>query len=316
MADRISFGLKDANDAPLTGAVPAFVQYRDLIGNARTPPAIVEIGGGQYGFSPTDADELARVVFLIDAGPSSDPRYLSGAIHTPALPFLGFHLEDGAGALWAGGNPTVGVWRDFAGNARTPPSVLTPGATAYLFALVPSTEDLAVDVAYRIDVPAGAEPPGYAGSVERQPWSAPSPGPLKSAAADVTAFLDTKTAGDVVLVKGTNLFEGQMRAIDRTTAPAVFALETGGPAPDFYLGGRRTSLFQPTVQVMIRGPAGDDTRGEAFAKAIYAWLHMRVVSGYVSWDARDSGPVYLGQDPQQHGQWVVNLVCRYRASLG
>lgn len=316
MADKVSFKLVDDSDAPLTGAAPMFVQYRDLLGNARTPPVIVELGGGQYGFSPTDADELARVAFVIDAGASADPRYLSGAIHTPALPFIAFHLEDGAGALWAGGNPTVGSWRDFAGNPRTPPSVLTPGGTSYLFALVPSTADLAVDVAYRIDSPAGAEPPDYSGSLEAQPWSAPSTGPLKDAAYDVVQFLNSKTAGGVVLTKGANLFIGQMRSGERTPAPAVFCLGTGGPAPEAYIGGDRSALYRPTVQVLVRGPAGDDETGGNVAREVLAWLNQRVVSGYVSWFTRDSAPAFLGTDSGQHGQWSINVECVYRATLG
>ena len=317
MTDRIAFGLRDdATDAPLTGAVPTFVQYRDRNGNARTPPAITELGGGQYGFSPTDADEAVGVAFLVDCGAGSSPRRYSGAIHTPAAPFLAFHLEDGAGALWAGASPTVGVWADFAGNARTPPAVMAPGGTAYLFALTPSTSDLQVDVAFRVDAPAGAAPPSFTGSLEAQPWSAPSTGPLKDAAYDVVQFLNSKTAGGVVLTKGANLFIGQMRSGERTPAPAVFCLGTGGPAPEAYIGGDRSALYRPTVQVLVRGPAGDDETGGNVAREVLAWLNQRVVSGYVSWFTRDSAPAFLGTDSGQHGQWSINVECVYRATLG
>ncbi len=316
MADRISFGLRDDAGAPLTGAVPTFVQYRDRNGNARTPPAITELGGGQYGFSPNDADEAVGVAYLVDCGASATPRRYSGAIHTPAAPFLAFHLEDSAGALWAGASPTVGVWSDFAGSARTPPAVMAPGGTAYLYALTPSAADLQLDVAFRIDAPAGAEPAAFTGSLEAQPWSAPSPGPLKDAAYDVVQFLNGKTAGGVVLTKSSNLFIGQMRSGERTPAPAVFCLGTGGPSPEPYLGGDRSALYRPTVQVLVRGPAGDDETGGNIAREVLGWLNQRVVSGYVSWFTRDSAPAFLGTDSSQHGQWSLNVECVYRATLG
>lgn len=315
MADRISFGLVDASGAPLAGAVPTFVKFVDVLGNARTQPAITELGGGQYGFSPTDADEAARVAFLIDAGAASDPRRFSGAIHTPAAPLVAWHLEDAAGALWAGASPTVGVWRDFTGAARTPPSVTAPGGTAYLFAVTPSTEDLAVDVAFRLDSPAGAFREFFTGSLEAQPWAAPSPGPLKDPAGDIAAFLGGKSAGATLLVLGTNLFIGEMRSADRTPAPAVFCLGTGGPSPEPYLGGHRTALYRPMVQVLVRGPAGDNHAGELLAREVLAWLNLQVVAGYLSWFARDSAPAYLGADRDQHGQWSMNIECQYRASL-
>lgn len=138
---------------------------------------------------------------------------------------------------------------------------------------------------------------------------------IKDAAADVASFLDGKAANSLTLALGSNLFIGQVRSTERTQAPAVFVLGTGGTTPSPYIGGRRTSLFRPTVQLIVRGPAGNDTEGAAIAAAVYAWLHQRVTAGYVSWDARDSAPVYLGADPRQHGQWAINLECSYRSSL-
>lgn len=139
---------------------------------------------------------------------------------------------------------------------------------------------------------------------------------LQNPAADVAAFLDTQVAGASVLTLGTNLFVGSMRASSRTPSPCVWCLNTGGPAPEPYLGGDRSALFRPTVQVLMRGPAGDLETGETFARAVYAWLHQRVVSGYVSWYARDSQPVLLQpEDSAQHAVWVINLECQYRSAL-
>lgn len=321
MADRISFGLEDANGAPLVGLLPApssdwFVQYRTAAGVSRTPPLISEIGGGQYGFSPTDADEAAGVAFLLDAGASAFPRRFSGAIHTPTQPFIAFHLESEDGSLWAGASPSVGIWRDFSGNARAAPSIITPGATTYLFAAVPSTADLELDVAFRIDAPAGAFPEYFTGSLEAQPWVAPSPGPLKNPAADVAGFLNGKVAGAATLTFGTNLFVGKLPNQDRAPVhPCVAVRNTGGPQPQPYIGGHRESFLRPTVQVMVRGPAGDDQAGELVAREILAWLHLQVTAGYTSWNAREAQPTFLGTDRDQHGQWSMNFECTYRAAL-
>ena len=63
------------------------------------------------------------------------------------------------------------------------------------------------------------------------------------------------------------------------------------------------------VQVMVRGPAGDDQAGELISREVLAWLNMQVVAGYVTWQARDSSPAYLGADKDQHGQWAINIEC-------
>lgn len=139
--------------------------------------------------------------------------------------------------------------------------------------------------------------------------------PLKDAAADVVAFLAGKTVGGVLLTAAGNLFVGQMRTTDRTPSPAVFCLGTGGPSPLPYLGGHRTALYRPTVQVMVRGPAGDDEAGAALALSVLEALNMQTPSGYVSWFTRDSAPAFLGTDTGQHGQWSLNVECVYHASL-
>lgn len=312
MADRLSFGAYDAANVPLTGLTPAFVHYVDRTGTPRTPPAITELGGGQYGFSPTDADESVGTVFLIDLGATSTPRRVSGAIHTPTNPFLAWHLEDVAGALWTGAAPTVGLWDDFAGVPRTPPAVVA--LATYLFAVTPSTDDLAVDVAFRFDSAAGAQPPYLTGSVEAQPWAAPSPASSKNPALDVVNFLNTKAAGALTMAKGTNLFVGPERSFPRTPATCLFALNTGGPGPSPYLGGHRTALYRPTVQLLVRAGAGDLEGGEAIARAVQAWLQQHALTGYITLFVRDSAPVYLGEFDQRH-RWAINVECLYRVDL-
>ena len=124
-ADRIAFPLFDAaTGTPLTTASPVFVDYRDRSGTARTPPAITHLGGGVYGFIPSDTDEATGVAFLVDGGASANPRRVSGALCSQASPFFAWHLEDAAGALWTGAAPTFGQYSDFGGTSRTPPALV------------------------------------------------------------------------------------------------------------------------------------------------------------------------------------------------
>jgi hypothetical protein len=315
MADKLSFALFDGAGAPLTGVVCSFVKYVDRSGAARTPPAIVDIGGGEYGFAPSDDDEAVGTCFLIDCTAAADKRRVSGAIHTPAAPFVCWHLEDAAGALWTGAAPTVGVWRDFAGAPRTPPAVVSVGALGYLFAVTPSTADLSVDVAFRFDSPANAFHEFFTGSLERQPWAAPSPGPVKNPASDIVSFLNGKVADATTLTEAVNLFVGPERSFPRTPALALFFLNTGGPGPMPYLQGRRTALCRPTVQVLVRIGAEELETGEKVARAVFAWLHQYVLTGYLSLYARDSAPVYLGETGDQLHRWAMNFECPYRAQL-
>lgn len=314
MADRIAFSLVDDSGAPKTDAVPVFADYRDRAGAARTPPPVTHLGGGVYGFTPADSDEEVGTVFLVDAGAGANPRRMSGNVTTKAAPFLAWHLEAASGALWAGAAPAFGSYTDFAGTPRSPPAVVTV-AGAYLFAATPSAADLAVDVAFRIDSPVGAFPSYLGGSIELPAGYAPAPGTTRNPALDLVNFLDTKAAGSMTLAKATNLFAGPMRGQDSTPAPAVFCLNTGGPSGSELLGGHRASLQRPTVQVMLRGPAGDIEAGEAIGRALLEWLHLRDLSGYVGLYVREPQPAFLGEDGDQHGLWVLNVECLYKATL-
>lgn len=320
MADARPFAVYDSAGAPVTGAAGGMSALAwDVAGTPRTPPAVTELGGGLYQVAVTDADETAGTLVLVTTG--YEPARITLACYEGdrSNQFFGWHLEDSAGALWVGAAPTFGAWDDSAGAPRTPPAVVTVSAGVYV--AVPSAGDVTADSAGRIDAPAGAAPAYLAAATQPvaagdNPWTAPSSGPLLNPAADVVAFLDTKAAGAVTLTDGTTLFRGQMRSRPGASSPAVFCLNTGGPGPDPYLGGHRKALFRPTVQVLMRGPAGDLEAGETMARAVFAWLHQRVVAGYVSWYARDSQPVLIApEDNAQHGVWVINLECQYVSAL-
>lgn len=137
----------------------------------------------------------------------------------------------------------------------------------------------------------------------------------KNPAADLVDFLHGKTAGGVALTKATNLFKGPMRA--ETPAPCVFALNTGGPQPESYAHSSRRAYYHPTVQLLIRGPAGDIEAGEDLARGVFELVHQLALPGYVTVVARDSQAVLVSvEDSAQHPVWAVNVEAQYVASLG
>lgn len=155
MASMVAWVVYDADGAPKTGASPTFVDYRDRSSNTRTQPTIIELGGGQYAFLPSDADEAIGVCYLVDNASGNSPRRVSGAVSTSALPFSAWHLEDDSEALWSGAAATVGSYVSYAG-ARAAPAVVA--VRTYLFAVTPSAADLLVGVSLRADSPSGAWP--------------------------------------------------------------------------------------------------------------------------------------------------------------
>jgi hypothetical protein len=138
---------------------------------------------------------------------------------------------------------------------------------------------------------------------------------LKNPAADIVALLTGQTLASVVLTAGTNLFPTHMRNVEVVTSPAVFIFNSGGGAPELLLGGHRTGIYHPTVQVMVRGPAGDDAAGEALARAVLGYLEQLVPSGYLGLFAQASQPSPLGEDSTLHQAWSFYLEARYQLSL-
>lgn len=298
MADRISFRLRDATTgAPLLGmaASLSFPDYR-LAGapfTQRTAPTFVELGLGEYGFTPTAADEAAGVVFLVDATAAAGPRYFSGAISTSAAPFFGAHLETSAGALWAGAAPTVDLWSDFAGAARAAPAVLSP--TAYLVVIKPSAADLSVDVAYVITSPAGAEPPGFDGSFETptsqavtaSPGSTPESIVVDSGIEYLRRYLPAKVA-QLNAVRG---------AVLKSALVEPFTIPTGAVL-------RLSSVSQEATPVSVALPTGSVT-----AAALVTAINAAPVPGLTA-SADSAGRLVLTAAAPATGAPSIALVAR------
>lgn len=176
--------LLPATGLPIGPADMRLVDYitRDLA--QLTQPTIVELGGGQYGFVPTAADEARGVAWLVDNGADASPRRESGTVSTGPKDFAVWHLEDDEGELWAGATPTVESYVTING-AGTSPGVVA--VRPYLFAVSPTTADLSIGVSFRADSPTGASPPSVTETLRRSvraatPITVSSPGPEATAA--------------------------------------------------------------------------------------------------------------------------------------
>jgi hypothetical protein len=317
MADARSIIVVDASGAPLTSGSPSVQAFNRATGAARTAPTIAHVAAvpGTWRFTCTDADESVGTVVLVDFGAGNLPRFFAFACHLPdnSNQFWPIPVVGADGAPWSGAAPTFSSY-----TGSTPALTAMPGAATALYCAAPSAGDITAGAVGRIDGPAGNSQPFWNVDTEplnaSSPWTAPSPGPVKNPALDVVSFLDTKAAGSLTLASGTNLFVGPERSFPRAPANAVFVLNTGGPSPESYLGGRRTARFRPTVQILVRFGAGDLELGEAVAREVFAWLHQYVMTGYLSLYVRDSAPVYLGEFDQRH-RWSLNVECQYKASL-
>lgn len=66
-------------------------------------------------------------------------------------------------------------------------------------------------------------------------------------------------------------------------------------------------IKRASVQVRVRSNVNDFAGGQQKARAVWSALQRAVLAGYMSITARESEPVYLGQDDTEHHEWSVNV---------
>ncbi len=131
-------------------------------------------------------------------------------------------------------------------------------------------------------------------------------------AAEPDAIVATRLAAELgsPWVVGTNVFRGPMRPVG-TGVPelALFALATGGPAPEPYLGGADAGdLSRKAVQVTVRGTPRSRAAAATLARAVRDALHKAPLTGYVECLAQQSEPNYVHQDEGDRSIFTVNVL--------
>lgn len=130
---------------------------------------------------------------------------------------------------------------------------------------------------------------------------------LTDYAADVATKL---AAAGLSLVKGTNLFNGPMRAnaAEGISGQAVFCHVVGGlPAIDYCDNSASPQLHFPTVQIMVRSNPRAWDAGLALANNVYEAVHDQPPAGYVSARCAQSAPLYAGELTNGEFLWSINL---------
>jgi len=153
----ISWAVYDENSQPADSLPigPGGIEFVDYIDEdlvARSQPAIQNLGGGQYGFEPPNADLQDGVAYLIRNG-AGFPSFIAGAVTTPANPLSVWALFDEEGEPWAGAPASIASY------IGPLPALTIQPVRPYLMAVRPSLTLLTQgDMAFIAASPAGAEP--------------------------------------------------------------------------------------------------------------------------------------------------------------
>lgn len=165
MADSRSILVVDSAGAPLTAATPS-VQAYDTTGAPRTAPDVAHVASapGTWSVTPSDADEAAGTVVLVDFGAGNLPRFVAFAVFKAdnSNQFWALPVTGADGSPWSGAAPT---WGGYSG-AAAPSLTAIPGAATALYVATPSAADVAGGAEGRIDGPAGSSQPYWSVSTE------------------------------------------------------------------------------------------------------------------------------------------------------
>ncbi len=127
----------------------------------------------------------------------------------------------------------------------------------------------------------------------------------RDTAADVATLL---AAAELGLSVGTNLFLGPTLEADDATVPDVscFVLQTGGDAPQGYLGGRKV-YRTVTCQVRVRSDRESFRAGQSLALAALHVLHLANAAPYVLMEVDEGSPSYIGTDGSDRHWWTFTV---------
>jgi hypothetical protein len=134
---------------------------------------------------------------------------------------------------------------------------------------------------------------------------------LKDVAADLAAQL---VAAGLGLVSAQNLFVGETPADESVVPSSAVFLSSSGGSQSPLLGGQRTGIAEPVLQVRVRGDREGFEAAQTLAFGVYGALHLTTPAGYISVVAREAQPFYLGTDSAGRPIFTTNFVVSYRYS--
>lgn len=298
MADARSMLVQSASTgAPLTGASGTALAWSKT-GAVRAPPAVVELGGGEYRITPTDADELEGTVVLVDFGAAAMPRYFAHEIYLPdnSNQFWAVVVTTPAGALWTGSPPTVGAYKWANGTdrlANAPVRVPVPAGSTSVFTWTPSPGDVAADASIRVDGPAGSAQSYWIDDVQTvtQP---PLPSELGEGL-EAKIFTALTSAAPVAALVAKRVFPDMLP--QETQLPALVVTVISDVSESTLDGAQADALASARVQVDAYALTRAQARavGEAVKNAMD--LRTAGVGGFDCWFA-SSGNLF--DDATQH----------------
>lgn len=123
---------------------------------------------------------------------------------------------------------------------------------------------------------------------------------------DVVTYLAAQIGA---LTANTNLFASKEQAAgDGVPHGAVFALASGGPAPEAYIeGGAGDERRWSGVQVMTRSEPREYDAGKTLARLVRDTLHHAAITGYIDVAVNETEPNYLGENEAGNHRWTSNV---------
>ena len=266
--------LLNADGTKSTGAACTFLKYvQKDTGDGRTEPAVPHhIGGGEHVFTPSDADEEAGTIAIVDAGENVYPRYSLFCIFKPSQEnqFWGALVLNLDGSLWGGTAPTLAPYQDASGAARLPePPVVA--LTTYLVTVTPSAADIAARTSMCLNPPADSGMPFFFGSTTDILVANPAPVPVPPSSSSL-APSDIEAALRTAVLAASGLKSSQVVFANQKGRPkngTYVTVDINGP---FTVGGPKgeTIAYEPSapageeIKLSVVGPGRIIARLEAF----------------------------------------------------
>lgn len=130
---------------------------------------------------------------------------------------------------------------------------------------------------------------------------------MSDLAYDLAVYIAAQHAS---LTLAANTFASPVLPADsQVPAKAVFCLNTGGPAPQAYMGQVAEERFS-RCQITVRGDAGEDRYedGRVLAKRVLELAHRAPLAGYIDVMVQESEPNYLGPTEDGLPRWTINVI--------